>query len=332
LSRRKNLEVLSQGLESHPAVRAWSRIRPDLEPPRRIEELENAHGTYVVRLVGSGENATFIIAKKTLLAVAMTEKAMYTEAMKYLSRPTLQYFGFLDPEDDGSVWSFMADAGEEAFSFKNDEHKAIALEWLADLHTSVPKLQGLPERGLDHYEARMISARKKITENLTHPALRDRDLDLLRSILSRFDYLSERWAEIRGLYDRLPKSCIHADFKKGNLRLRDYNGEKTLLVFDWEESGWGLPGVDMWRMDPRAYWLKVRHRWSGITQEDTVTLAFLGRLLWCLQALDWVSDNLGFEWAGTRTGRKMHAYDEHLKEAITHIPWLRATRQGTKVT
>jgi len=322
VSSRQALRAITDNAGEHPAVRAWSRLRGDLPRPEAVELVRKVNSrTTAVRLLRVGRNGTSVIAKRTESPRAMVEKTMYENAARYLSMPTLHYYGCVEA-DSHSWWVFMEDAGDGSFSFRDDRHRLLAAHWLAGLHTSVPKLDCFPDRGIDHYHSRMTSAREQIIVNMDNKALRAEDCALLRRILSHVDLITQRWERVHVLDEHLPKSLIHGDFKDGNLRVRDDAGGKVLLVFDWEESGWGLPGVDMWRLDPESYWLRVREHWRGMTREDVLHLASVGKLLWCLKAIDWETANLAHEWLENSMG-SMRVYEEHLTDAIQRTGLLR---------
>ena len=52
-------------------------------------------------------------------------------------------------------------------------------------------------------------------------------------------------------------------------------------------------------------------------REDVLHLASLGKLLWCLKAIDWEAENLAHEWVENSMG-SMRVYEEHLTDAMEH--------------
>lgn len=316
MSRRRDCGVIAERVHEHPAVRAWSRLQPDLPPPEAVELLRSAdHKTPVVRLVRSGGDGLTVVAKKAALPEARVEKAMYENIAKYLSVPTLRCYGCVGAGDN-SCWVFTEDAGGGPFSFENERHRSLAVRWLAALHTSVPRLDGLPDRGIVYYRRRMASARRQILQNTGNPALRDADHALLQRILAHFDLIDRRWETVCALDARLPKGLIHGDFKDGNLRVRETARGEVLLVFDWEEAGWGLPGIDLWRLDTEDYRRTVRARWPGLTRDGVLRLSALGKLLWCLKAIDWEGESLASAWIEETMDWRVRIYEEHLADAL----------------
>lgn len=315
MDRRKEQETETHNLDVHPAVRAWLQLDGNRSLPGAIQRIRgmDAH-TAVFRLVGIGSNNRAVIAKKAELSKCITECYIYENALAYLSGKNLRCYGYVETADR-DCWMFMEDVGGSRFSFRNDRHASLATNWLAELHTVVPKLEGLADRGLEYYRSRLIHARRMIVSNWHNPALRDPDRVLLKSILANFEYILRRWESIAAVYDRMPKGLIHADFKAPNLRIGNDPAGDRLLVFDWEDAGWGLPGIDMWRLNPADYWIQVRKQWTGISFETITQLSKLGKLLWCFNAIAWQAESLRHQWL-ERAMIFMKAYDERLSGAI----------------
>ena len=315
MSKLKTPIIITENLDEHPAVIAWSLLRPDLPKPKTIEVIKpNKSKSFVLRLLGVGENDCSVIAKQTEESIAMIERSIYENALRYLSKATIRYYGHIKTGANSS-WIFTEDIGGSPFSYNNIQHISLAIEWLVELHTAVPKLDCLSDRGLDSYHSHLISAYDTITLNLGNSALSNKDIALLKSIISHFDFLRQRWDRIYTLYEQMPKGFIHGDFKVENLCVRSSNNENALFVFDWEFAGWGLPGIDMWRLNIENYWLKVRTFWQDITFEEIKQIANLGKLLWCLSAIDWVTKSLAYEWIDKPMCR-IKFYEEHLSAAI----------------
>jgi len=308
--------MITNNLCEHPAVKAWSLLNSNFLIPETIEEIRdmNASKAYVLRLVGAGENGSSVIAKNTHTSKAMIEWFIYENALISLSKTTLHCYGYLKDKNNKS-WIFIEDAGGISFSFSNIHHASLAIDWLAELHTSVPQLENMPDRGLGYYYSMLIDAHNKIMTYLSDNAFRDEDINLLRTIVFQLEYLKYRWPSVHSLYEQMPKGMIHGDFRAKNLRIRSDTNENILLVFDWEFAGWGLPGIDMYRLDPENYWLKVRDHWSNTTFENVIQLSSLGKLLSCLNAINWESTSLGNDDLD-KTLENMKVYKLYLADAI----------------
>ncbi len=319
MSKRKTSIIVKDKLDEHPAALAWSQLGADLKKLEAIEVIRDIDSSKnpVFRLMGVGENGNSVIAKKAQQTNAMTERCIYENVLSSLSKATLHYYGYVEAANQTS-WIFIEDSCGNPFSFKNDEHVALAIEWLAELHTSATRHDCLPDRGLEYYYTLLVSAHNVILQNLSNIALREQDRELLGSIIYRYDYLMHQWDMVQTLYEQMPKGLIHGDFKPKNLRVRKNSYENTLLVFDWEDAGWGLPGIDMWKLHLEDYWGKIRDHWHDVTFKHVVLLSHLGKLLWCLSAIDWATTCLPYQWLETQMD-KMRIYEERLAEAIHAI-------------
>ena len=323
MSRRGPLPVITENVDAHPAVRAWCRLGTGLPLPEAVELLRGAeHKTPIARLLRLGGGDASVVAKLTRTSDATIEQTVYERAARHLAARTLRCYGCVPAGGDTS-WIFTEDAGGGPFSFEDEGHRRLAVDWFAALHTSVPRLECFPDRGIGYYRSCMAAAREKILGNMGNDALNDADRALLGTILTHFDVIDRRWETIRDLDAHLPKGLIHGDLKPGNLRVREEGGKRILLVFDWEESGWGLPGVDMWQLDSESYWTRVRERWPGTTLEDVQHLSCLGKLLWCLPAIGWEAEYLAFPFVRPTMDYILPVHEEQLRDALRRAELLR---------
>lgn len=329
MSMKKKRQFITEVSGDHPAVRAWTSLHPNLHKPEAMELIRpmDSCKSPVFRLVGSGIDGSSVIAKRSYPSQAMIEASIYEHALGYLSKKTIHYYGHVEDDDESYWWFFTEDAGENPFSFENHMHVELAAEWLADLHTSVPKLDCLPDRGIDYYFKRLLSAYGRIMENLLNPALQESDVALLKAIVSNFELLRERWDKVHACYERFPECLVHGDFKNKNLRVRTEGSTNELLVYDWAEAGWGFPGIDVWKLDIQKYWAYVREHWCGMSLEDAKILSCLGNLFRALYAIDWKAMNLpyaepdSYEWIEKHM-TDLKAYNMRL-ESIFHAIALR---------
>lgn len=317
MSKLKTPVIIKSNLYQHPVVIAWSSLKPQLPAPEVITYLKKSHKTQIIKLVCEQENGYSIIGKGTSSLRASIEKSIYESIFKYLPEKGLQYYGCIESEND-FAWNFMEDARGIPFSFKNPKHLRLAEDWCAILHTHVPKLDFFPKLDMNHYNSCLLSGYDTIMANLSNRALSNSDLDLLKSIISHLDILQKRWEKVNSIYDQMPKGFIHGDFLGKNLRVRNNSHESKLVVFDWENCGWGLPGVDIFKLNLNNYWLKVRHHWKDITLGDIKQMSNLGKLLRTLVAIDWVAVRLSYEYI-RKPIYYMEVYEESLAETIQYI-------------
>jgi len=323
MSKLKTPIIITDHLHEHPAIIAWRKLGLSSKEPKEISLLKKHNKSNVFLLNGIGPHGKSIIAKKAPLSTAMLERFIYENVLSCMSKTTLNYYGHIEAEDQ-TCWIFIEDANGNPFSFKNIYHTSLAIDWLTELHTCVPRLDCLTVRGIEYYFSHLITAHDAIISNLSNQALCDADIRLLKSIISHLQYIRHRWDIICKLYEQMPKGFIHGDFTAKNLRVRSDNHRSALFVFDWELAGWGLPGIDMWRLGPEDYWLRVRNHWNNIALENIVQLSNLGKLLRCVNAIEWASHSLRSNWLAS-TIRNMQSYKVRLDSAIPVIFSLQGT-------
>jgi hypothetical protein len=123
---------------------------------------------------------------------------------------------------------------------------------------------------------------------------------MLKSLVAQQDVLESRWGEVEGLCAGAPRTLVHGDFQARNLRVRTGPAGATLVCFDWEMGGWGVPGADLASRradpDPAAYAAVVRGHWPDVGPETVARLARVGKLFWVLAATDWTACELPNGW------------------------------------
>jgi ATP-binding cassette subfamily B protein len=260
-------EVIRSGLEDHPAVKAWSRLRPAGQP-RALTVLKDKKWkpkSATFRLEGCGPDGTSVIAKRCRPSTADLESKVYTDVLPHLPVPTLRYHGMIDDGGDWR-WIFVEDAGRERYSPLDPEHRRLAARWLAALHGSaaeIPEASHLPDRGPAHYLSHLCSARGALVRQLGDRAAEEEEVRLLATLLSQLDALDSRWGEVEAFCETLPRTFVHGDLSRSNLRVRAGAAGTDLVAFDWEKAGWGVPAPDLARLGPRNRLPAARFRESG---------------------------------------------------------------------
>jgi aminoglycoside phosphotransferase (APT) family kinase protein len=62
----------------------------------------------------------------------------------------------------------------------------------------------------------------------------------------------------------MPQTLVHNDFAARNIKVRNGQAGTTLLPFDWEKAGWGIPAADLEYLeqaDLAMYWSVVHRSW-----------------------------------------------------------------------
>ena len=83
-------EVLTEGLQGHPAVKAWNQLQPDCLQPKSIEILKFKTKSAVYRLNGIRPDGAAVIAKRCQEATARVERMVYEELLPRASVSALR--------------------------------------------------------------------------------------------------------------------------------------------------------------------------------------------------------------------------------------------------
>jgi Ser/Thr protein kinase RdoA (MazF antagonist) len=310
--------------ETHPAVQAWGRLHPAAEP-RGLAVL-NSHKrrrkSHTYRLEGCGPDGTAVIAKRCSRSTAELERTIYESVLSELPVSSLRYHGMVDDGEE-QCWLFLEDAGDERYSPLIEEHRRLAAGWLAALHgaaAEIPAASRLPDRGPDHHLAHLRSARKALVQQTADRAAAGEELRVLAGLVSQFDALEARWSDVSAFCDTLPRTLVHGDFSRKNLRVRAGESGATLATFDWEQAGWGVPAPDVARLRPDERSAAARFRESGefpgfcadpsqeiygsilrngSAQPSTETvklMATVGTLFRCLATVNWQTRRFTSTW------------------------------------
>jgi Phosphotransferase enzyme family len=304
---------------AHSVSQAWSRLDGGMTP-NDIVVLEQTEKTTICRLSGVGISGRDVVAKRSLREPASIESMIYQKILPRLPLRSLHFYGTAEDEDPSYCWMFLEDAGEQTYSSSRKEDRTVAGQWLGTLHTfaaEIDESDKLPDRGPKHYQSWLRSSQRMIQNNLTNPKLKLADINLLEEIVSQCNTLEMVWGEIEEFCEGIPQTLVHGDFQDKNIRLQSSSGGIHLLTFDWEQSGWGVPAVDL---DPAipdiiAYWLVVRKRWPNLDIQTIERLARIGRIFWLIAAVYWKSFYLEHEWV-ERCMSSMRAFKNPLDEAV----------------
>ena len=322
-------------LKSHPAVRAWCELYPQLEPvsitPLRVRKKKSN----VYRLEGVGQAGSGVIAKRCRAAVAQVERTVYEDILAGLTIPSLRYYGFVDEPDSASAWLFMEEASGPDYSNLLPEHRARAGRWLGSLHAAAASATAggrLPDGGPGRYLERVRTLRETFRRHLDNPVLSSEDMGFLEGLLGRLDDLAARWHLVEDVCHGVPPTLVHGDFNGRNMRLRSVGEEPTITVFDWEDAGWGVPAVDLAQQltvssgqlsanpDIPTYWSAGREHRPELSSEGCWRLAYCGTVFRTLSAMSWIADDLANDWAHASL-RDMRLYAAELEGALERLDW-----------
>jgi len=285
----------------HRAARVWNQSTFCRRSPTRVEVLRERSPTTVYRLIGAGPGGTNVIAKRYPPGEGAAERCVYEHILPHLPISAPRCYGVRavdEPGGDIARWLFLEDVGTERYSDRNQSHLRLTARWIAHLHRRAANLvavRQLPDAGPGRYRTHLDAARNRLAQRLTRGALTAADRTMLGQIITLLDDLAARWSGLEAACVGLPPTLVHGDFRPKNVYLRRQRGRLACYPIDWETAGWGVPAVDLTRVDVATYWGVARVRQFGLDAERVRHLAKLGHVFRTIAAIDWESTGLGFE-------------------------------------
>jgi hypothetical protein len=315
-------------------AQAWRDVRreSDRAPGRTavitpVKPQRPGRKSGIYRIERAGDGGADVVAKRCLRATGAVERRVHERLLPRLDVPALRYYGYVDEPDSAFCWLFLGDAGETKLVAADRE---LAAEWLAHLHTSAAALADrvqLPDRGPAHYLTHLRAGRVLIGTMLRQLVLPDEVQSAMRTLLRLSERMESRWATICAPCDAAPRTLVHGDFARQNLRIRDTTCGAELVALDWETAGWGPPAADIpfWPTryqrprDPTTdqrppRWngtvpldVYARHaggQWSGARMRELESLARVGTVFRAVAAVHWAAQEM--QGGGTsRAGERM---------------------------
>jgi len=334
MARSTTIEILTEHLQEHQAVKAWNQLQAHPLEPDNIEILKRKKKSAVYRLNGIGPDGATVIAKRCRAATAQVERMIYEEFLPRVPVSALRCYGFLKEPEGEFCWLFLEDAGGELYLPQLAEHRALAGRWLGETHlTAVPAdlKARLPDRDLGHYLKLLRSSRATLLEHLAHnTAVSNDDAVVLRKVMTHCDVLESHWSEMEKICEVMPRTLVHGDFVIKNVRIQDGANGPALLVFDWEYAGWGVPGTDLAQFvggvaspDVNIYCSVLRREHPHLDARDIQAVAACGNLLRLVDDIDWEITLLEF---GShrflvKPVSTLRVYEPRLVTALSALRW-----------
>jgi hypothetical protein len=305
MSRSVTTEILPERLVEHRAFRAWSRLSSRPLEPTGLEVLKLKTKSAVYRIAGLGEDGTAIVAKRCKRGTGVIEQIVHQEFLSRLPLPAPRFYGFLEDADDpGFCWLFLEDAQGPVYSQSDPVHRELAGRWLAAVHAAPVNeslRRRLPQRGSDHYLELLRSARETLLERRANPVLHVSDLTTLEVVALQCDVIELHWDEVEECCRALPPVLVHGDLVVKNVYLRPAPSGLALLVFDWENAGWGVPATDLCQFrgrtvspDLAAYGAAMQASGCPLDSFDVSQLARYGSLLRLIDGIHWSAEKMVF--------------------------------------
>jgi aminoglycoside phosphotransferase (APT) family kinase protein len=336
MARLEAAAALHEGLEEHPATRAWRRLRPGGVPSeiRVLKAPTRSIRRAIYWLAAAGADGRPVIAKLSPRANAQIEALIYEEFLSPLALPAPAYHGMVD--DGGSCcWLFMDYVAGERYKPTHSEHRRLAGRWVARLHGEgecAPASNRLPDRGTDHYLGKLRDARAAIVAQREDALLFRAEASMLQRLAALLTDMASRWSKLEAVCRELPATLVHGDLKKGNLRV-DAAGKGTgVIAYDWDTAGWGTPAVDLAQsLHSRPFSVNAcletyrSGRWPALTltREEVARQATAGTVMRCLNAIHWTTEPLEqTERAEGRTQAPFTRKGSTLPSLQLYLTWL----------
>ena len=285
----------------HPAVTAWRKLRPEDDEPAAVENLKQAEGgTRVDRFVPAGSGPV-VIAKRCARETASVERQVYERVLPRIGVAAPEFYGVVTEPAGDYCWLFLAEVSGSPYRSHASSDRVAAAGWLGHLHGAASLDDGarqLPDRSPDHYRGVLASVEGALGARLGDATSGSRRGALLAATLRHCERLRLDWSVLEGLCDDGPQTLVHGDFVAHNVFVRGEGSAASVMVIDWEKSGWGTPAEDISSVDLPAYLGAVRDRWPSTGLDALQRLALAGRFFRCLVFLDWVIPRLDHEPAG----------------------------------
>ena len=322
--------VFESEVKTHPSVRAWSQLNAAHAEPSHITTLKSQEGKSAVhRLEGVGRDGGAVIAKYCRQAVVAAERAVYEQVLPQLPLPSLHFYGSLGDADEFG-WLFVEDAGDQRMGTSDEEHRCLASRWLAQLHTSASKLEKqakLPDRSPDFYRTQAGAVRQAIAHSAGNPALYPDDRAVLSAVDRQLAFIDARWDQVEAACAGIPRTLVHGDFVRKNVRLRHTPHGTELLALDWETAGWGVPAIDLCRFvggpvkpDLASYCAAMREAGEPVTLEQVEALAHVGSVFRLISAMYWAALRLDQPWVA-KCMVWMGCYRTYMVDALRATHW-----------
>jgi hypothetical protein len=295
-----------------------------------VEPLQIEKQRSVLRLHLS-EGHPSVIAKRCPAKDAEREFVIYHDI--------LPSFGIKGPEAHGLVcddinqpcWLFMEEIGGRPYDSSSKTDRELAGEWLATLHAGTskpPDHSKLGDRSADYYQPCVGKSIELLEQHRDNPDLNKSGRDLLKRIHDFCTVLDAHWPDIAAFCQSMPQTLIHGDFKEDNMKVVDTNGGPYIVVFDWANSGWGAPGLDLAKFTGYGvapdldHYLSISKRcWPTIDKASIVRLGYIGEIFRWVETIRWDVEELNYG-LGLSVMARMTVYEMWMNEIAAIAPWM----------
>ena len=326
MPKRVVAEIIRTGLLEHPAVQAWSQLDPRRVKPEWVQVLK-AKKSHVYRLEGVGPENTAVVAKRCKQETAQIERTVYENILPHLTISRLHFYGLVEEPGSEASWLFIEDAQGEAYSRQNQEHLHAAAEWVGQLHVAAEGIlvaASLPQRDAAYYRRCLLNVRAATHANMSHPALTGDDRGILNALISRYDVIESHWGDVETFCNILPHTLVHGDLKGRNVHIRTSGADISVLPFDWELAGWGIPAADVAGFSCTSaiatYGSTVRRAWWHFNVEDIQRIGSIGTIFRCLVVIPGEFKSFPYDWIN-KPMMNLRSYSDRLADVLRVLGW-----------
>lgn len=325
-------------LHARLATAAWLKIDPAQRNPAHITPLYASkiankknrakRKSSVYRLDGGDLALNAVVAKRCTRHTAEVENLIYEKLLPDLSISILRYYGRATVQDVD--WIFLEYADGVEWRETDPVHTKLAAEWLAHMHSraaGMDILSLLPDRGPSYYRSQLQKARLELSESHANSALAPADRSTIDRFLALSDIIDSHFPEVYTFCETIPETLVHNDFVGKNVHVQQGATGLTLLPFDWELSGRGVPAVDLhWMfLKPPAgaiqhYVRNTEGPAARLGIEDFEQLSKVGALFRMMDASEWASSYLRTH-APTKAIDYLRRYACYLEQIFDGLAW-----------
>jgi Ser/Thr protein kinase RdoA (MazF antagonist) len=337
--RLEDAVALRDGLDRHPAARAWRQLRPQGVPTEiRIlkERSKGISKSAVYWLADADARGRAVIAKLSRRTAVEVEALVYREFLGRLSVAAPAYRGMVD--DGGPFcWLFMEHVPGEPYSPAHPHHRRLAGAWVGRLHregASLQRADRLPDLGTGHHLVTLRHARRAMAAHRGDPSLTRAEAMTLQRVIAVVDDVHGSWPHLEAVCSELPPTLVHGDLVRKNLRVAPAATGAAMVAFDWEQAGWGPSAIDLaqslesTRFTANACLASYRSACAPgetPTHEQVERQAIAGTVLRCLAAIHWTSQSLGPPWHQEADGGRCGFLEKRAKTLVhleVYAAWL----------
>ncbi|HEY1304745.1 MAG TPA: phosphotransferase [Vicinamibacterales bacterium] len=297
-------EVMTERLQEHPALQAWSQVHSHPLMPASIEVLKHKRKSAVYRLNGAGLDGAAIIAKRCPHATGLVEHLIYTALLPCIPVRPLRCHGFVREADEEFCWLFLDDAREACYVPQRGEHRTLAGAWLGEVHLATIPAEvtaRLSDREHGYYLRLLHRCKGTLLEHMARTRLSAEHSTVFCELVTFCEKLESEWHRIETICAVMPQTLVHGDFVAKNVRIDESASFGALMVFDWQYAGWGVPAADLAQTidkvvspDLAVYHSVLRRAHPRLDLVDIQRVAGCGRVLRLLDMIGWAVLGLRF--------------------------------------